>query len=288
MKNLTCWKVAFLLAPIIFSGCSNPPKIWYMSYKKNDGTLYPDYEGLVQYNLAASVLLIDKSPNEPIKIISTPVESEKLLVLRPADSWGTTTHLKVKKIPNTNLIQQIDVEVEDKRKVILEQLGSAGAAIASFGIFTAGDAELPLAIDTQILLLPENPKKFQVNGIVENPNNAFSIEVGPVPIGSMPYDSFMSKASVEKQSVLVYSACRQATVVITAGGSKVKFSTMISDPSFVQVAAFPAKGSVSMHSACGTDTSGEAGSIATSTELFSTFISQAKAVREARQTKKNQ
>ncbi|RON57789.1 hypothetical protein BK665_02725 [Pseudomonas frederiksbergensis] len=274
-----------LLASLVLSGCSTPPKILYTDYKNNTGKLYPDYEGLVKYNLAASILLIKEQDNE-IKIASIPVESDKLLVLHPADTWGVTTHLKVAKIPNTNLLKQVDIEVEDKRKAIIEQIGSAGAAlVGALGIASATGVSLPLAIDTQVFLQPPKPEALTVTGSVENPSNAFDMKIDPVPIGSIPYDDFIKKASVDKQSVLAYSACRHATVTITVAGSKMKFSTIVADPNFVQLAALPTKGSVTMHSECGVDTSDVPGSASTSTELISTFINQAKAVRDARPTK---
>lgn len=303
--------LATSVAASILTGCSGQPTVKYEV--AHNGPNYPgDFEGLTKFTLPKSVLYAsysDPDKKTGLSLASTPAEagangepSKVSFMIRPSDSMGIKTHLMVKKRDNTDLLESVGTEIEDNRTKMIESV--AGIAVSVIGIAAlaappSGDggcipmpAELPLAIDTEEFLNATKTKAADPkarHGSIQRTcvdPVRFDIQFGSLPGDAIARETFIAQIK-DPQEIMIYSACRTATITFTSAPLAGKqFTTTVADPNFIQTIKFPQKGKVDMHSACGANTSSEKSGISSSTEVMNTLIAQAKTVREAWKTKK--
>ncbi len=277
-KKLFC--ITAVCAVVLASGCASSPKVAYLT------NVQQDKEGLIKFRLAQSVILVDwvdPKAKDRIALTAAPVEAlGEVFAIKPDSSVGLNTHLKVTKRPNTELIESISTELEDKRIEVLEQSFGVVAGIASFAADASPTSNLPLPIDVNDLYLKKKlPEKSTfTDGKLQN-EWTYDITFEAIPSDAIPLDGYKNELS-KSTNVLFYSACRSASLRFKSGNlSGQTFTLTIADPNFVQTVALPNKGAIEMHSSCGVNVKSEKADIATSSKLINTVIAQAKSLKDA-------
>lgn len=277
------------------AACEGPKAT--VEYGLNKG---PDPEGLIKFKLAKSAIMVDYAKTADGKATDT---SKISLVSVPQEHGGTTytigetsnllaaTHLKVTKRENTDLLQSIGTDVEDKRVELIQQVGAfAGAVIGGMAFFAAKTEPsapvLPYAIDISTVLNTAQPGEFDSPGTVGG-KWSYTLAIGPAPRDAYATTDYVARFGTGVRSnVLFYSACRDATVTFTSGPFTGKvFPLRISDPNFVQTIGMPAKGSVTFHTACGVNVTGERANVASTLEVLNALMNQAKTLIESTKKK---
>jgi hypothetical protein len=216
------------------------------------------------YFFQRSLIVLDKGGKDgpAVTVASVPYEYMAFkLGLRHADSFGVRTNLNVTKRPNTDLIQDVGVEVIDTRVDTIAKIGSIAAQAVKLVPFelhapkpSASALSLPATLDAQALLeanaVTRGSKHVDVPG-----DGSVAIDFGPLPpdaeeVGKLQFP-FTAKG-------LVYAACRSATVTIPfEKGTPVVRTVKVSDARYYQRVSFPVKGKVTFHSECGVSLSSD-------------------------------
>lgn len=273
------------------SACAGPKPT--VQYGLNSG---PDPAGLIKFKLAKSAIIVDygksadgkATDTSKIALVSVPQEHEgATYTISETSNILAATHLKVGKRQNTDLLESIGVDVEDKRIELIQQAGAfAGSAIAAASFLVAAKSEpttpvLPYAIDVSSFLTKANPNEADFNGTAGG--WSYVLAVGPAPKDAYATADYVARfGSGVRSNVLFYSACRDAMVTFSSGPFKGKvFPLRISDPNFVQTIGMPDKGSVSFHTACGVNVNSEKANTASTMEVLNAMMGQAKTLIES-------
>jgi hypothetical protein len=260
----------------------------------------PDFDGLPKFKLQSSIIAIDRKKNEKgeatdeIVVASIPAEAPfgPVIGIQNADAFGISTTLKLTPRDNTRLIQTLGTATTDNRVKYIQDAASIVTGLIGLGVFNTGSKNagdlappaFPAAIDVSTLHLTEgrtSRDKYTVTGKL-NGQIAYTIDYGGVPIDAIETANFPFESS---QSVLIYSACRDANVKFSADGKAVSATVRVADPNFVETAALPAKGQISFHTACGVSVSAEASDSASTLAIINALIAAAKSVRDAEKAK---
>lgn len=282
-------------AVVLCSACEPKPTV---QYGLNSA---PDPAGLIKFRLAKSAVVVDygKSPDGKsvdkarISLVPVPQEdSARTYTIGETSGLLAATHLKVVKRENTDLLQSIGVEVEDRRVELIQQVGAfAGAVIGGIGFFAAKtevtEPVLPQAIDVSSFISTAGPGEGTFNGKLGDVWS-YTFTIGAVPKDAYSTEDYVAAFDKGvKSNVLFYSACRDATITFTNGTFKDKsFSMKVSDPKFIQTIAMPTKGAISFHSSCGVNVSSEKSGTATTMEVLNALMNQAKTLLESTKKKK--
>ena len=307
MKNVFGSIMYIIVVLSLMVGCSSN-KVLY-------GIVQPeDYSGKIKFNLARSLIKVDVTKcgrdqvncTQKVEAVSVPAESDtNIYTITPQDNLFFKTHLKVTYFDNTRLISSIGSELEDNRIKIIQAIGAGLGAVVSI----ARVAVLPAVQDIEIPKLPvvidvdDYIKKACGSGNLCNsldlPNNettwCYKIDFGGTSTDAVKADEFFKKYSEKKTDVMIYSACRDATLWVSKkiGGSCAitgkKFESTndfvaklkVADPTYLQTTKFPEKGKVDMHSSCGANVSSEKTESTDIFSLISEILKQAKSIKEA-------
>ena len=284
MKSGFCFCCALFLVTAI-GGCAVQPTVMYTTIPAPKANGSGIHKGLTDdqfdaYYLQASKIRIalaagaskpDEGPPKfnDYEIKSIPVESTKVkLVLQHDDPFWADTTLNLAKMANTDLVNEIGVEVSDHR---IEYINAAAEtvkiAVGFLPMAGPGAAEprlklgdLPIEIDLSEILEKnsgEAIKQFPVKNKKETEIIAL-IDLDAVPPDAQKLSSIDFPVTAH---AFFYSACRTAKITTNLDngkGTKEVFNTVkIADPNWIQKVALPTKGKITMHTECGVSVKSE-------------------------------
>lgn len=273
-------------AVCILSACQVLPKVSYKEFKV-DGNK-GDLEGYNKFKLSSSLILIDNQKDEKVKAISiTSVLAEDpsniVYGIVPADQPGISTAMKVNARENTMLVESIGTEIKDNRVKFIQDFGGVFTALVGMGV--AADtpgckaSQLPQVIDvSRHLNVPTLTSVTQKGTLTKGCE--YIVKYGPIPPDAVSRNEYPFS---KRQHTLFYSACRDATLTINIDGQRVVSTVKVADPNYLQTVVYPAKGKISMHSACGVSVESELVETATTPEILNALIAQAKSLRDAKE-----
>jgi len=287
-SRLVALSVVLVLA---LAGCGAVvPKV---SYQEVNGQ---DDKGLIKFRLQRSTILLDRKKDKdgkdvsPQEILMTSVPADRaddpVYAIMPQDNFFTTTHLKVTHRANTDLIESLGTEIEDKRIQFIQQVG--GFITGLLGVAGASADTFPSYIDVTKFVDEIEDKEKARQAIsktgekLPDGNTTYNIDIGPVSKDAIERGKFITNHDGKTVSVLFYAACRDVNVHFTTDPAKNKvFNLRISDPNFVQTIQLPAKGKIDMHTGCGVNVTSEKADVATDIKIVNELISQVKSIRDA-------
>jgi hypothetical protein len=312
------WKTARILVvsalALSVAACAGPE----LKISKIDK---PDTEGLIKYKLVSSTLVFGYQPDKDGKpkkdtmtVASAPVAVDELGLYGIAgktwsEAWGVETRLSATyRSPQSDQLEKIGVQVEDKRVAIINAIGGAVVSLAGLGILGFGPAEeggstLPAGIDFYAFMKTAhaNPKckqgaeqlaatgkgkefvctDLELSGLGDW---RADMKIGPAPASAAARESLTFPLS---GPVMIYPACRNLTIEVYKGSSAsrtveaVKGSLLVADADWIETASVPYKGSVTFNVPCGASTSNEGGSATTGADYVGALLAQAKSVKDA-------
>ena len=199
--------------------------------------------GRIKFALAGSMIKLDYEKDGQGQYIShrivaetIPVESNGLYALVPIDGWFFSTHLSVTFLPDTRLVTQIGIEVEDHRVKVIKALG----AVASLAVAMSPVATLSLA-PTALLNVFEGPEKapeprkicpvlpvvidvqecvrkaaqgVTLRELPGNPGWKYQMDLKPLPPDVVPVEAFINEFFEPGTSAWIHAAGRQATLTM--------------------------------------------------------------------------
>lgn len=274
-----------------------------------------DMDGKIKFNLVRSLIKVDLSKcgkddaacNQKAQAISIPTEDEvSKYSMTPHDTIFLKTHIKATYIDNTRILSSIGAELEDNRIKVIQAAGAGLTAMAPI-VTLAGtplDPKLPVVIDVAEYV--KNACGQQPCKWLPLPNNetkwCYKVEVGDMPPDAVDTAKFMKKFAETESDVMIYSACRDATVSISKLNTGEKCETKqvqvfndkddfvakvkIADPAKVQTIKFPKKGKIDMHSSCGANLTDEKTDSTDTIAVLGELLKQAKTIKEAQDKKK--
>jgi hypothetical protein len=292
------WKQAMALAITLFVevACDPVPTVQYSL------NTTPDLNGLIKFRLAKSAIHVAYAKGDDgkglnqnaILVTSVPQEdATRTFTIAGYSGLLSDTNLKVKKRDNTDLLESIGVDVDDKRVKLINQVGGALAAVAPFILASGGNKtgvaeDLPQAIDVSVVIASPNRNEQTFSPADLGNGWMYELTVDKVPDDAVLAADFVSVDAVKTpRHVVFYAACRPATLRFISGPFRGKqFSLRISDPNFLQTVGMPTKGAVQFHTACGVDVSFETTTTSSGAEILNALITQAKGIIDAKNKKK--
>ena len=218
--------------------------------------------------------------------------------IRAVDRFGVNTEIAVTKLDNTQLLQSVSVEIDDKR---IEYIGSAfkllgtlalaatGAPSASMG--GANTKKFPVDADTQerlvsascgrekctASLFPRGATTFAANLLVDE-----------VPPDAIDLAIVLQDLDHAKGAIFA-PACRRAEVRIPTQESNKEqvFGFSLADPRYVQIIPLPSKGTITFHSECGFSVVSEKVEIQSNAAVAESFLKKLQALLESLKDKKD-
>lgn len=247
----------------------------------------PDYSGRHKFKLQSSIIVIDKSKDNPPVIVvkSVPAEepSGRIYSIEPGYQLGIRTSINVALRENSYLIDSIGTEVQDNRIKYIQSATSIlttglGAGILNITSPIPTLPRLPIAIDTAEILSRYNTKAA-IERAATTPD--YSIGFGPLSPTAFPRDTLPQNVT----GVFFYSACRDA--IVRVRGVPVPFVVRVADPNFWETIALPQKGKISAQSTCGVSVTSETIQSADAIALLAQAMDAAKNLNEAQKKRRN-
>ncbi|MFG0547625.1 hypothetical protein ACF8FG_20785 [Pseudomonas sp. YQ_6] len=240
--------------------------------------------------------------------------SPRMFEILRDDPWGEKTTLTATKIDGTDSLQSVGVEVNDERSSnITKYVGIASniLGIATILISKGGDNEnpppkfylrLPIALDTYQLLkgtkaTSDSGTGYLAGDQIEGKKFSFDYTVGPAPLDSIALDTYLKNNLNKRKNEIFFPACRTMTVRFPNGQPYADVTNplqgrawtfLVSDPRYVQVAQFPAKGKVTMKPVCGADVTSEAVAVSSTLDVTNTISAQLKVLAQSWKTLKDE
>lgn len=251
-KLLACTAIAVAL-----TACETMPRVKY-------GQAVGDTEGKIKFNVAASVIVVksdtkrnqDGFPYERTLNISSSLieESENPIVysITPvSDLVSSTKVMNVTYHPNTRMIESIGTEVTDNRVKTLQTVVAVASAAKGMVMGEEKPADVPAdtVLDIRPALAAGQPRfEKQLDAQWKA-----VVDFGPVPKDAVKRDALLASPALGNVTgAYLYSACRPATITLKkTTGTAYTVSLVVSDPTYLQTMAFPAKGTITHHSSCG-------------------------------------
>jgi hypothetical protein len=234
------------------------------------------------------------APAGKLVLTSVPTASSAhRYAIESTDYWfWRTTHLGITKRPDTDQIQEVTINTEDNLVKLIENVGAAGVGLVGLLAFTGEVVDrtttaLPDAIDLEPELTARAEKR---NEVIKIPLTfasgiAGDVFIEPVARDAIETTKFLANDKT-KSDVLIYSACRKATVVLKEGKETLTWAVVVADPNYVQTLKLPEKGKMTAHPGCGFDSSSDPSSVASASEVFNKIVGQTKAIIDAKKAAK--
>jgi hypothetical protein len=279
----------------------------------------PDLEGYLKFKFSGSAILIDEEKDAAgkstgvLSIASVPYEDpdDEIIAIIKADPVGISNNLVLTHRSNSLLIDSIGTDIQDNRLKLIEQVGGAVTTLVSGGYGIRAQPvkreapAFPALIEVNKYLKEKKPKTSSTTEesdyragtglkLTENKTtlgNEFVFEVvfGPIPGDAINRAEFKSLGATAR-SVLFYSACRDATVTVRIkkdANEPIEHVARlkVADSNFLETVALPAKGKISMDSACGVNVSSDPANVSSNAEILNKLIEQVKAIDAAKNKK---
>jgi hypothetical protein len=281
-------RLAIVAATMVCAGCGAIPTVQYKPITKSE-----DMKGMADaFYLQKSVIVVelgatseakDKDGNAvkvtELSIKSEPAEAKDAKYgIRPVTNFLSSTTVTLSKIANTDLVSSADVEVTDKLAKSINDFG--GAVVKLIGLAAVAAA----APGTECLPARSQPVRLQLaydkdDYTFDGPGLKGCIKV---MLQALPPDAApRSSLPTGNSNNFYYSACRDAAIEVTQGKDLIKRTVRVADPRYVQSVEFPAKGTVTMHSACGVSVKTEKTASDNTASVVDALSAQGKAIKDA-------
>ena len=300
MGNRGFWSGMFLIVLMALSGCASPQ----VQYKKVDSA---DTDGIGKFRFAESIIKFDYVKGEygtvtdqlSIVAVPRPYWTTKFGIVGSDfwRGWGVVTTLNVTYRGDTDLIQEVGVDVSDKRVQTIQTIGSLAIGAAGFLAASPVAEKLPLPTGISITgfleKIPEgchgsdSSKAADRDGDIKCDGLTLdgTIDyVGDIVLSARPVDAF-ELASIDfpyTSKAFLYSACRSLTVVIRKARDKsivASATVAVADPKWIEALAFPAKGKITVQASCGAGSTAQDASLPTAVDYVNALLTQAGAVK---------
>ncbi|MGQ0545286.1 MAG: hypothetical protein ACT4P3_08145 [Betaproteobacteria bacterium] len=294
MPAIQNWSL-IVAAALLLSACAAATCLSYVVYPA-DGAVAPDLNGHQKFKLASPVILVEAAKNEKtsavdvvFKTIAVEEPDGPTYAIVPGSTLWVVSRIGVATRPNSMLVQEVTTEIEDKRVEFIKELG--GVVVSAIGVAAADRAIPPLGwrgvVDLAGALRAHKSSRQAGEvgslagtkiGSAPDQMNVVSVKLAAVSADAFERDKYPFGS---RQTVFVYSACRDATFELSYKGTPYIYATRISDPNFVQTVGLPKTGKVSFHDQCGVSVTHGKAQTASSLELLKTTLDQVKSIREA-------
>jgi hypothetical protein len=223
--------------------------------------------------------------------------SRRIMVLREDPLWSRT-NLTFTKIENTDLVATAGVEVQDRRVEFLQNAGAIIKTIAPLVMGADGKPRLGCVnfpaqaceLNATELIPSGDGAKFKDVGSAADPTG-LEVQWGKVPATALRAEGAFA-APGRKANGLYYAACRDLAVTYAAAVTPATGQTptlkqvytwrgKVADPTWLEFAAFPRKGTIRMHSQCGVSTSSEKDPTQPLDAVINTAVVQTIAIKDA-------
>ncbi|RZI33335.1 hypothetical protein [Pseudomonas orientalis] len=233
------------------------------------------------------------APAGKLVLTSVPTASSAhRYAIESTDYWfWRTTHLGITKRPDTDQIQAVTINTEDNLVKLIENVGAAGVGLVGLLAFTGEVVDTTTALPDAIDLEPELTARAEKrNEVIKIPlifagGIAGDVFIEPVARDAIETTKFLANDKT-KSDVLIYSACRKATVVLKEGNETLRWAVVVADPNYVQTLKLPEKGKMTAHPGCGFDSSSDPSSVASASAVFNEIVGQTKAIIDAKKAAK--
>ena len=270
------------------AGCTAVPTVQYREIEKP-----ADLDGVAgSFYLQRSVITVelketpakDKAakPTVDFTVSSSPAEFRAVkYAIKPVNSWRSTTNVTLNKVANTDLVSSADVEVTDNTAKSINEYGGAiakliGTAAVLIAALPGADC-LPAKSDAVKLNL-SYPQGDTETFAGAGGSKCITVALKDLPTDALPRESIKQSGDTSR---FYYAACRDAEVRVEQRSGPLTGTVRVADPRFVQFVQFPAKGSVSMHSACGVSVKTDKPAGDNTAAIVDALATQGKAIKDA-------
>lgn len=280
----------------ILCGCAANLSVTYLTYPAGSPPS-PDLKGYQKFKLASPLILIEsikgeKSGVPEVAFRTVPIEEPggPTYAIIPETSFGVVSKVGLATRPNSMVAHEVTTEIEDKRVEFIKELG--GVIVSGIALTAAAMAVPPLGYRVVVDLADalrslKSRDAVEVKALAGNvlgPKNdaikVVAVRLSPVSADAIDRGNFPYS---DVQSVLFYSACRDATIEFSYQETTYVGTVRIPDPNFLQTVGLPKTGKVAFHDQCGVSVTHGKAVTATSLELLKTTIDQVKSVRDAQE-----
>jgi hypothetical protein len=284
---------AFAAIALLLSGCAAETSLSYLVYPPASAPV-PDLKGHQKFKLASPVVLVESVKNEKtsavdvvFKTIAVEEPGGPTYAVVPDSTFWIVSRIGVATRPNSMLVQEVTTEIEDKRVDFIKELG--GVIVSAISVAGA-DKAIPTpgfrgVVDLAGALRHHRSREAGEVASLANTEigegdrmKVVSVKLSAVSADAVERDRFPFNAV---QTVFVYSACRDATIELSYGGTPYIGAARIPDPNFVQTVGLPKAGKVAFHDQCGVSVTHGKVQTASSLELLKATLDQVKSIREA-------
>ncbi|MGK2284801.1 hypothetical protein [Pedomonas sp. V897] len=264
-----CHAIVFL--GILLEACSARPTAELVLVKSPN-----DLNGkeIDQYAFPQAFFSVEKASGDgtsgedkiELKVVRKNYEAWRIGI-RERKAFGVRTNLNVKKIQNTDLIEDVGAEVFDDRLKAIGRLGETAGLILGLVGRPGGESEpmateshlaepmLPYTIDTVWLMeaLPRQGSSEPLHDPTQwQADNYIRYWFGPVS----PDAQEVSAAAIRSvKGGLVYAGCR--TLVLFFPNTLQSFHLTVPDPRYFRIVKFPRKGKITFAPDCGVSITSE-------------------------------
>lgn len=288
---------------LLLIGCAAP----LVRYTPVSG---PDRGGLTKFQFAESIVKFDFGKtqagikNDDIIISSVPIPfGEKKYGISGTGlwrNWGVVTTVNASFRGDSDLIQQITVDIKDERQQTVQALGSIAGMIGGLLSNPAERAAvtLPKGISVTSLLekLPSNCHGRQPGIKAERDGQVFCDDLAldgtadftaDISISKVPEDALPASImqSMFYSTNFFYSACRQLTITLKPrkglDRTAVSSAVAVADPLYLETLRLPAKGNITVAPSCGANSVSQDPGLPTAIDYLNALASQAKAVKQS-------
>lgn len=239
----------------------------------NRGTSIPTAFSVTDtYAIPRSLLVIEKVKGEGASNGKNGNENDKLVLkieqgahsgfvfgITPKSRQGVITSLTITKRENTNLVEQIDVDVEDKRTEFIGEASSLiGTVISTLGLRSGGQEGVLGDVPRRGRGLKpgvHDLSKLLINGPGEVRDE---IPVGDSGLIMMKVEAVEPNARLARDvrvkqydHIVYHSGCREAVLTVGIGEKRIVKRFALADPRYLVAVGLPLKGKINAHAQCG-------------------------------------
>ncbi|WP_417592690.1 hypothetical protein [Parasphingorhabdus sp.] len=189
------------------------------------------------------------------------------------------TRINLTKIDNTDLISAIGTETTDTTVNTINQAGGVIAKLISLATLFAAAPETPcLSEKSGKLRFDLDPSQGSQNFDGQT-QGCIRVDYGPLPQDAIPVSQLPLRTDTR---FYYFAACREAAVRIAQTGTRmIEEKVKVSDPTHLQYARLPNKGTITHHSSCGISVVTEKSPTTNPADIVGALEAQGKAISDA-------
>ncbi|MCR6625758.1 MAG: hypothetical protein NVV67_05705 [Pseudoxanthomonas sp.] len=273
---------------LVLGGCATP-SVDYQVFTKSKPRESLESLSADSYMLSRSVVTItrveegESGDKERFTTVLKRLEHPDVsFAFSPTKKYGVSTNVVLTKTPNTQLIEKVTVELEDKRKEFIAEafkvLGSVTQLVSAAPQANAN--RMPMTFDLSAAVAADPACSRSSKCLIKLSGSSdpvsVSVAVDELPPDAVSVESVLSSPELVNGSLIV-SACRQVRMrVALLGPQDMVTSFSLADPRFVQLVAMPKKGTINAHSECGYSVVSDKVEEVTNLQVADSFLTELK------------